>query len=104
MRGWVGWVGGMGREGGVGGGSANHTALFRIGKGIKSIQKALVQHHKAIQDICLAIGAVPCPIHPIGTFHWCHYHIHDFTGLAKCPPEKQISSHWPIEILCMDSP
>ena len=25
----------------------------------------------------------------------------DITGLAQCPPEKQISSHWPVETLCM---
>ena len=39
------------------------------------------------------MGAVPRPILPIGAFHWRHYHIRDFTGLAKRPPEKQTSSH-----------
>ena len=28
-------------------------------------------------------------------------HIHDLTELAKCPPEKQFSSHWAVETLCM---
>ena len=57
------------------------------------------------RHLVIAMGAVPCPIHPIGAFHWRHYHICDYcTGSAKFPPEKQSSSHWPIETLCIDSP
>ena len=41
---------GRGGEG-CGGGSPNHTALFRAEKVIKSNQKVLIQHHKAIEDI-----------------------------------------------------
>ena len=74
------------------------------GKATNSSQKAPIPHHKAIGDVWLAVRAVPCPTHPIGTFHWHHYHIQYFTGLAKYPPEKQTSSHWPMETLCMDSP
>ena len=29
--------------------------------------------------------------------------VHDITGLAKCPPEKQTRSHWTVETLCIDS-
>ena len=70
----------MGGRGGVGGGSDNYTALFRAGKATKSSTHT--------------------------TPRWHHYHIRDFmiAGLAKCPPEKQTSAHWPIETLCMDSP
>ena len=47
------------------------------------------------------MGAVPYPIRTIGAFHERHYQVRDFTGSAKCPPERQTSSHWPIDTLCM---
>ena len=75
MGGWV-----RGREGGVGRDSGNYTALFRAGKATKNSQKASIPHHKAIGDVYS------------WQFHWCHYHIRDFTGSAKCPSEKQIPS------------
>ena len=74
-------VGGWGEGGGVG--------------GTKSSQKASVSHHKAIGDVQLAMGAVPCPINPIGALYRHHYCIHDFT---KSVQEKQISSHWSIDL------
>ena len=35
---------------------------------------------------------------PMGPFQRCHSHDHDITGSAKCPPEKQITSYWPIKV------
>ena len=49
------------------------------------------------------MGAVPGYGHPIGALYRCHSFNHDITGLAKCPPEKQTSSHQTVETLCMDS-
>ena len=40
--------------------------------------------------------------HEIGALHRHHSLSRDITGSAKCPPEKQIHSHWAVEILCID--
>ena len=49
------------------------------------------------------MGAVPSPSHPIDAFYRCYYHIRGFAGSEKCLPEKQTTSHWTVETLCMDS-
>ena len=51
-----------------------------------------------------AVGAVSDSSHPISALHKCHSYAHNFTVSAKCPSEKQTSSHWSPEILCIDSP
>ena len=43
------------------------------------------------------------PSHPIGALYRRHSVNRDITGSAKCPPEKQTSSHLAVETLCMDS-
>ena len=39
----------------------------------------------------IAVGAILGPHYTIGTLHWCYRFSYDFGGLAKFPPEKQIS-------------
>ena len=56
-------------------------------------------HYKAK----IVMEAVSSPSHPIGALHGHHFHICGLTGLAKFPPQKQTSSYWPVEILCMDN-
>ena len=41
--------------------------------------------------------------HPIGALYRCHSLNGDITESAKCHPEKQTSSHWTVETLCMDN-
>ena len=70
--------------------------MFRVGKTTKNCQKA--------GGVDQAKAAVPGHGHPIGALHRCHAFNCDITGLAKFPPEKQTSSHWTVEALCMNSP